>query len=115
MIKVSGGYLNPIPSTRGLKQGGVLSSRLFNIFIDDINLIFDESCDPVKLLNSPLSHMLYADDLVLMSRSKAGLQECLNRLEKYCQTWQLELNENKSQVIIFNPAGRLINDNFLYS
>ena len=45
MIKVSGGYLNPIPSTRGLKQGGVLSSRLFNIFIDDINLIFDESCE----------------------------------------------------------------------
>ena len=72
--------MNPIQSTRGLTQGGVLSPRLFNLFIDDIKQIFDESCDPILLFDSPLSHLLYADDLVLMSNSKAGLQECLNKL-----------------------------------
>ena len=70
LIKVKGGYLNPIPSTCGLKQGGVLSPSLFNIFIDDIKDIFDDSCDPVNLFDVPLTHLLYADDLILMARSK---------------------------------------------
>ena len=114
LIKVKGGYLTPMSSTRGLKQGGVLSLYLFNLFIDDINQIFDESCDRIKLFNSPLSHLLYADDLILMSNSKEGLQECLNRLGKFCDTWQLELNITKSQVVIFNSAGRLATDKFSY-
>ena len=114
LIKVKGGYLKPMSSTRGLKQGGVLSPYLFNLFIDDINQIFDESCDRIKLFNSPLSHLLYADDLILMSNSKEGLQECLNRLGKFCDTWQLELNITKSQVVIFNSAGRLATEKFSY-
>ena len=108
LIKVSGGYLDPIASTRGLKQGGVLSPLLFNVYIDEINQIFDDSCDPIKLFNCPLSHLLYADDLVLISTSKAGLDECLKRMEKFCDTWQMEVNPMKSQVVIFNPPGRLL-------
>ena len=114
LIKVNGGYLKPMSSTRGLKQGGVLSPCLFNLFIDDIDQIFDDSCDRIKLFNSPLSHLLYADDLILMSSSKIGLQECLNRLGKFCDTWQLELNTKKSQVVIFNSAGKLVSDKLLY-
>ena len=63
-MKVKGGVLRPILSMLGLKQGGVLSPLLFNIFIDGIGEIFDESCDPIKELKNPLSHLLYADDLV---------------------------------------------------
>ena len=68
----------------GLKQGGVLSPLLFNLFIDDIKEIFDDSCSPVKLLSQPLSHLLYADDLVLLSMTEGGLIKCLQRLESYC-------------------------------
>ena len=114
-IKVKGGYLDPIPSTCGLKQGGVLSPSLFNIFIDDIGEIFDASCDPVKMFDVPLSHLLYADDLILMSNSMEGLNKCLEKLRCYCDTWQMEVNLKKSQVIVFNSAGRLLTGyNFFY-
>ena len=99
LIKVKGGYLDPISSTCGLKQGGVLSPSLFNIFIDDIKDIFDESCDPIKLFDIPLSHLLYADDLILMSSSMEGLNKCLEKLGSYCSTWQMEVNLKKSYCI----------------
>ena len=66
-------------------------------------------CDPVQVLNSPLSHLLYADDLVILSTSEQGLNKCLENLGTYCTTWQLEVNLKKSEVIIFNTTGRLLN------
>ena len=44
IVKVKKGYLDPIVRKRGLKQGGVLSPKMFNIFIDDIEHIFDDTC-----------------------------------------------------------------------
>ena len=107
-VKVGGGLLDPIPSMFGLKQGGVLSPLLFNLYIDDIGCLFDDSCDPVTLLNDPISHLLYADDLALLSTTQTGLNESLSRLDKFCDTWQLEVNTKKSKIVIFNPSGRLL-------
>ena len=86
--------------------GGGLSPLLFNISIDDMKKIFDDSCVPVKMLERPLPHLLYADDLVLMSTSETGLNNCLKRLGNFCETWQMEVNMKKSQVITFNKSGR---------
>ena len=58
LVKVKGCVLSPILSSLGLKQGGVLSHLLFNVFIDDLGKIFDESCDPIKELEKPISHLL---------------------------------------------------------
>ena len=99
-------FCNLFASTLDLRQGGVLSPLLFNLFIDDINDVFDETCDPVLAQGKHLSHLLYADDLVLMSPSQNGSNSCLDKLEAYCHTWQLDANIKKSIVIIFNPSGR---------
>ena len=51
----------------------MLSPLLFNIFINDIG---DEMCvtDVPILHDTRISHLLYADDLVLLSTSETGLQ-----------------------------------------
>ena len=103
------GHLDQIKSFIGLKQGGVLSPLFFNNYIDDIASIFDKTRDPVQALSSPVSHLLYADDLVIISTSHQGINKCLENLDKYCKTWQLEVNLKKNQVVIFNQAGRLLN------
>ena len=38
---------------------------------------FDDNNEPIDLYNVKLSHLLYADDLILMSRSKEELQVCV--------------------------------------
>ena len=93
----------------------MLSPILFNIFIDDIESIFTENCDLVSLSDKVLNHLLYADDLILVSRSPEGLQNCLNLLDEYCQSWDLNVNIAKSKTMIFHSTGRMIqNHTFLY-
>ena len=95
-------------------QGNVLSPCLFNIFIDDIKEIFDESCDPVKILGPSLSHLLYADDLILIAQSAIGLQNCLSRLFSFCEKWKLNVNLKKSNVMIFNHTGLTLKGKFQF-
>ena len=51
---------------------------------------------------------MYADDLVLMSALKEGLQKCLDDLNIYCKNWKLKVNTEKTKILIFNKSGRLI-------
>ena len=55
---------------------------------------------------------MYADDIVLLSTTAAGLQEKLNKLRNLCHDWCLEVNVTKTKVLIFNKAGRLLDDSF---
>ena len=58
---------------------------------------------------------MFADDIVLMSETADGLQNCINRLQGYCNKWNLTLNTHKNQVLIFNKGGlRLKKFKFYY-
>ena len=114
-IKLPGGITTPITSNVGVKQGCVLSPLLFNIFLSDLPCIFDSSCSPVTLYDSKLSCLMFADDIVIFSESVNGLQNALNKLQSYCNDWQLSINVNKTKIIIFNKGGRSISKNkFFY-
>ena len=45
-----------------------------------------------------LMHLLWADDLILMSDSEEGLQKQLDNLFGYCSDWQLIVNILKTNV-----------------
>ena len=55
---------------------------------------------------------MYADDLIIISKSAKGLQCALNNLYSYCKRWKL-VNIDKSNVMIFNKSGRIL-DNFSF-
>ena len=111
-IKLNKGYLDPISSNLGLKQGCPLSPLLFNLYIDDMNGIFGKPCDPINLQGTDLSHFLYADDLVLVSETEGGLQNALDRLHRFSVEKRLSISIKKSKTMIFNRGGRLIKKYF---
>ena len=42
----------------------------------------------------------FADDLIILSGSK-GLQNCLDTLSSFCNSWKLDINSKKTKVMIF--------------
>jgi hypothetical protein len=98
---------------RGVKQGDILSPLLINIFINDAIHLFNETeCDPPSLTLKTVGCLFYADDLVILSTSEAGLQKSLNKLDHYCQSWKLSVNYSKSKVLCFSRQGKKIKETF---
>ena len=63
--------------TNGVRQGGILSPKLFNIYIDGLSDALNKSSIGGSIDGKQINHMLYADDLCIVSLSSAGLQQLL--------------------------------------
>ena len=95
----------------GVKQGCVLSPTLFKNFINDMSKIFTPTCHPAKLYRENVSCLMFAD-AVLLSETPECLQTALNKTMEFCEKWQLKINCDKTKIMIFNKAGKLIKEKF---
>ena len=57
--------------------------------------------------------LLYADDTVLMSENVDGMQTMLNVFSEYCNTWKLQVNIAKTNVVIFSKSKVTQNTKFI--
>ena len=57
---------------------------------------------------------MYADDLILLSESPEGLQNCLDRLEEYTREWDLNLNLKKTKIMVFQQGGAKCTTRFFF-
>jgi hypothetical protein len=65
------------------------------------------SSDPLILPNkTKLNCLLYADDLVILSRSKIGLQNCLDQLNNWCKQWLMQINLNKTKIMVLQKSNQ---------
>ena len=86
-IKVPGGRSIEFPSAVGLKQGCNLSPLLFNIFINDfLTEISGHQIGSPYLGEIAVNGLFYADNLVLISETKEGLQVLLDKLHEYIKS-----------------------------
>ena len=71
-------------------------------------IFFCADTDSPKLGDQFINCLMYADDLVLLSLSINGLQSKLDRLNLYCQEWDLTINVKKSKLMVLS-AKNVIN------
>ena len=72
---------------------------------NDSDIFLDDSEHKINAL-------MYADDLIILSETKEGLQKQIDKLEIFCNKWRLQINEKKTKIMVFNRGNKLINSNF---
>ena len=86
--------------SNGVRQGGILSPYLFNLYMDDLSSRLKSHYAGCKIANMIINHLFYADDLVLMCPSHRGLQELLETCMKYASEHDIKFNSKKSVILV---------------
>ena len=84
----------------GVRQGGVLSPVLFNLYMDDMIEQLKESGYGCYINRHFFGCIMYADDILLLSASVTGLQKLLDLSYKYSSRVGLTFNANKSNCVM---------------
>ena len=93
----------PFNVSNGVRQGSVLSPRFFSVYMDDLSKKLNELNIGCTIGNFIISHMMFADDLVLISPSTRGLSTLLSECQKYGIDCDIVFNPKKSAVMFIRP------------
>jgi len=81
------------PTVLGSPQGGVISPLLANIYLDALDGIWERQCRHLGLL------VRYADDFVVLCRTRAEAEESLRRLGIIMERLSLTLHPDKTRIV----------------
>lgn len=80
-------------STLGSPQGGVISPLLANVYLDFLDGAWERECRSLGVL------VRYADDFVVMCRTKEAAAEAKRGIEKVLAELRLELHPEKTRIV----------------
>uniref|UniRef100_T1JDB4 Reverse transcriptase domain-containing protein n=1 Tax=Strigamia maritima TaxID=126957 RepID=T1JDB4_STRMM len=91
-----------------VRQGCPLSPCLFSIFIEDLEERWERlNIGGTGIRLHKIFCLKFADDIAVIAETREGLQEMINGLERYITQNRLEINTQKSQIMVFRRGGRL--------
>ena len=87
----------------GVRQGGVLSGHLFNLYVNSILTSLRNKDLGCHLNNMFIGALMYADDLILLSASLLDLQSMLDICDSVGSDLGIKFNPAKSSCISIGP------------
>ena len=106
----SGKQSNFFNSYCGVRQGENLSPVLFSLFLNDLEEFLDtrhRSGINFNITDNEINVylkilvLLYADDTVIFGTDAESFQHNLDMFYEYCQLWKLNVNYNKTKIMVF--------------
>ena len=90
---------------KGLHQGCILSSCLFNLYAEYIvrNTGLDEAQAGIKMAGRSINNLRYADDTTLLAESKEELKSLLMKVKEESEKVGLKLNIQKTKIMASGP------------
>lgn len=87
----------------GVRQGGIISPILFNIYMNDLSVTLNKSNVGCKINGQVINHLMYADDTCLIGSSPSSLQRLLDITSDFASSNLVTFNEKKTKCICFLP------------
>lgn len=87
------------PVNRGVRQGDPLSPKLFIAVLEYVMRKIDWKKHGLNIKGKYLSHLRFADDLVILSETSSGLQQMIESLNKASTEVGLEVNLSKTKIM----------------
>ena len=90
---------------KGVRQGYILSSCLFNFYAEYImrNAGLDEAQAGIKIARRNINNLRCADDTTLMAESKEELKSLLMKVKEESEKAGLKLNIKKTKILASHP------------
>ena len=88
----------------GTKQGGVISPRIFNLYMDDLIALLRKRGIGCHIIDIFIACLFYADDLCLIAPTRSAMQAMLDICQQYCSESCLAFNVKKSKILFFGKA-----------
>lgn len=112
IVQNDGEYSDIFNTTIGVKQGGPLSPKLFSMYVEDLIKEVETSSEGATLGKIKIDIIMYADDILLISEKKSGLDKLLSITELFGKKWEIKFNPSKTVYMEFGNKERK-NNNFL--
>ena len=104
-VKTSEGLSPYIHDVIGVNQGGILSPMLFRKYLSDLDTYLTKHCG-IVIEHDILAHLLWADDLVLVSNTVKGMECLLKKLHTFCARNQMIINLTKTKIMTFGSPDK---------
>ncbi|GAA5949593.1 hypothetical protein JCM10213_002611 [Rhodosporidiobolus nylandii] len=85
----------------GVLQGDPMSGMLWILFIATLSEQLGSSSLVPLLAGKPVSHLLMADDVALLAKSREELQRLIDLLSLYCRDSLLTISLEKTHIVLF--------------
>ena len=105
VCEVNGLTTRPVYLRRGLRQGCSLSPLLFALYIAEMGKEITMSEEGFMVGRVCVSGLLFADDLVLIARSAAGLLRLLSLVRKHVEWLKMDINTERDKSEVISPEG----------
>ena len=106
-IKFNGKTTRWFPTKAGMRQGQNDSTTLFALYVNSLADKIKNLNLGIKIGDTEISILMYADDIILLAETQEGLQCILNELHTWCKRWRMTVNTEKPQIIHFRPKRSL--------
>ncbi|MCG8044707.1 MAG: endonuclease/exonuclease/phosphatase family protein [Candidatus Thiodiazotropha taylori] len=107
-VKVSNSLSQFFECSIGTRQGCVSSPIIFTLFINDLISYLRSELEGGIFITNDIEDgiaLMFADDVSCFADTVIHLQRLINLIEKFCKSVGMQLNLNKTKIMVFRNGG----------
>lgn len=98
-VKWLGELSESFPVLQGVRQGGILSTHLYKMFVEDLLLELENAAVGFHLGNIYVGTPTCADDIAFTKTNKYNLQVMLNVIHRYTNQHHYNIHPTKTKIV----------------